>query len=66
MNFFEHQAKARRQSRRIVIAFIAVAILTIVAVNFIVLAAIGFAGPVAQGVSAITHTGIPASVRLLL
>jgi len=60
MNFFEHQAKARRQSRRIVIAFIAVAILTIVAVNFIVLAAIGFAGPVAQGVSAITHTGIPA------
>ena len=58
MNFFEHQEKARKQSRWIIIAFIGVALLIVLAVDLIVLMFFSLQAPLSTGVSAITHTGI--------
>ena len=38
MNFFDHQDKARRQSRWIICCFIAVALVIVLAVDFVVVA----------------------------
>lgn len=43
MNFFEHQEKARKQSRWIIFAFLGVALLIVLAVNLIVLIVVGVA-----------------------
>lgn len=58
MNFFEHQEKARKQSRWIIFAFIAVALLIIAAVNLIVLAVAGLQAPMSAGASYVTHGGL--------
>lgn len=58
MNFFEHQEKARNQSRWIILAFIGVALLIILAVDLIVLLLFTLQGPMTTGASAITHVGI--------
>ncbi|MBR9805537.1 M48 family metallopeptidase [bacterium] len=46
MNFFEHQAKARRQSRWLIVAFLFAALAVILAVDLLVLMVLGFATPV--------------------
>ncbi len=43
MNFFEHQEKARKQSRWIILAFLGVALLIVLAVDLLVLAVVGIA-----------------------
>jgi len=58
MNFFEHQEKARKQSRWIIIAFIGVALLIVLAVDLVVLMFVSLQVPLSTGVSAITHSGI--------
>ena len=58
MNFFEHQEKARKQSRWIILAFLAVALLIILAVDFIVLMLFALQAPVSSGVSHITQGGL--------
>ena len=58
MNFFEYQARARKQSRWLIIAFILVTLLIVAAVNFIVLSIIGFHAPVASGVGYISQQNI--------
>ncbi len=58
MNFFEHQEKARKQSRWIILAFIGVALLIIAAVDLIVLALFALQGPLTSGTAAITHAGV--------
>lgn len=58
MNFFEYQARARKQSRWIIIAFILVTLLIVAAVNLIVLSLIGFHAPIAAGTSYITQQNI--------
>ncbi|MBX2849836.1 MAG: M48 family metallopeptidase [Acidiferrobacterales bacterium] len=60
MNFFEHQDKARRQSRWIIAAFIAVALLITLAVNLIVLAVLALQPALSSGVATITHGGLGA------
>jgi Zn-dependent protease with chaperone function len=60
MNFFEHQEKARKQSRWIIFAFIGVALLIIAAIDLIILAVFALQAPLSSGVSAITHTGMEA------
>ena len=60
MNFFEHQEKARRQSRWIIIAFIAVALLIVLAVNLIVLAVLSLQPALSNGVAHITQSGLGA------
>lgn len=57
MNFFEHQEKARKQSRWIILAFIATALLIVLAVDLIVLFLIGMQGTMSTGVAHITQTG---------
>ena len=66
MNFFEHQEKARKQSRWIIFAFIGVTLLIIAAIDLIVLAVFALQAPLSTGVSAITHTGIGAIFDPLL
>lgn len=58
MNFFEHQEKARRQSRWIIFAFIGVALLIIAAVDLIVLSVFALQGPIISGTAAITQSGV--------
>ncbi|MEM7358064.1 MAG: M48 family metallopeptidase [Pseudomonadota bacterium] len=58
MNFFEHQEKARKQSRWIILAFIGVALLIVLAVDLLVLLFFTLQGPMTTGASAITHVGI--------
>ena len=58
MNFFEYQARARKQSRWLIIAFILVTLLIVAAVNLIVLSLIGFQAPVASGVGYITQQSV--------
>ncbi|MFT5137207.1 MAG: Zn-dependent protease with chaperone function, partial [Arenicella sp.] len=60
MNFFEHQEKARKQSRWIIFAFIGVALLIIAAIDLIVIMVFALQAPLSSGVSAITHTGMGA------
>ena len=60
MNFFEHQEKARKQSRWIILAFLAVAILIIIAVDIIVLLLFSLKAPLSSGVAHITHGGLGA------
>jgi len=60
MNFFEHQEKARKQSRWIILAFIGVALLIVLAVDVVVLLVFALQGPLSSGTAAITHTGIDA------
>lgn len=57
MNFFEHQEKARKQSRWIILAFIGTALLIVLAVDLIVLVMVGMQGSLSTGVSHITQTG---------
>lgn len=57
MNFFEHQEKARKQSRWIIAAFIGVALLIILAVDLIVLLVFSIKAPLSTGVAHITQTG---------
>lgn len=57
MNFFEHQEKARKQSRWIIFAFIGVALLIVGAVDLIVLALFALQGPLSSGTAAITQAG---------
>ena len=61
MNFFEHQEQARKQSRWIIIAFIAVALLIVMAVNVIVLMVVGIA-PALNSVSAASPQGLFSSL----
>ena len=58
MNFFEHQDKARKQSRWIIIAFTGVALLIVLAIDLIVLAFMQVQGPLSAGVSHITQPGV--------
>ena len=58
MNFFEHQEKARRQSRWIIFAFIGVALLIVLAVDAIVLAFFSLQGTLSTGISQITQPGL--------
>ena len=58
MNFFEHQDKARRQSRWIIIAFIGVTLLIIVAVDIVVLSMLALQGPLSEGAAVITQNGL--------
>ena len=58
MNFFEHQEKARRQSRWIIAAFIGVALLIIVVVDLLVLAFLAFQPTLSTGINHITQSGI--------
>jgi len=58
MNFFEHQEKARRQSRWIIFAFIGVALLIILAVNLVVLLFLSLQPTLSTGLNQITHSGI--------
>lgn len=60
MNFFEHQEKARKQSRWIIIAFIAVALLIVLAVDIIVMAIFSMQAPMSAGVAHITQGGLGA------
>lgn len=57
MNFFEHQEKARKQSRWIIFAFIGTALLIVLAVDLIVLFMVGMQASMSTGVSHITQTG---------
>ena len=58
MNFFEHQEKARRQSRWIIAAFIGVALLIIVVVDLLVLAFLAFQPTLSTGINHVTQSGI--------
>ncbi len=58
MNFFEHQEKARRQSRWIIAAFIGVALLIIVVVDLLVLAFLALQPTLSTGINHITQSGI--------
>lgn len=58
MNFFEHQEKARKQSRWIIGAFIAVALLIVLAVDIIVMAVFSLQAPMSTGVAHITQGGL--------
>lgn len=58
MNFFEHQEKARKQSRWIIFAFIGVALLIIAVVDLVVLAVFSLQAPLSSGTAAITHSGL--------
>lgn len=60
MNFFEHQEKARRQSRWIIYAFIGVALLIVVAVDLVVMAFFAMQPMLSTGVAHISQTGIAA------
>lgn len=60
MNFFEHQEKARKQSRWIIVAFLAVALLIVLAVDVIVLLLFSLQAPVSNGVAHITQGGLGA------
>ncbi len=60
MNFFEHQEKARRQSRWIIGSFIAIALLIIIAVDLIVLVMLALQPTLSTGVAHITQSGIGA------
>ncbi|MCU0988278.1 MAG: hypothetical protein MUE63_01460 [Xanthomonadales bacterium] len=42
MNFFEHQDRARRQSRRLIAAFILAVLAMVVAIDAILLLVVGF------------------------
>ncbi len=55
MNFFEHQAKARSQSRWIIFAFIAVTLLIVLAVDLIVLVFLAAHGPVMDGANYVSQ-----------
>ena len=55
MNFFEHQEKARRQSRWIIAAFIGVALLIIVVVDLLVLAFLALQPTLSTGINHITQ-----------
>lgn len=57
MNFFEHQEKARKQSRWIIVAFVCVALLIVLAVDIVVLLIFALQGPLSSGAAAITHSG---------
>jgi len=61
MNFFEHQERARKQSRWIIFAFIGVALLIVLAVDFIVLAVMGVA-PHMNSVGAANASGVVANL----
>ena len=58
MNFFEHQEKARRQSRWMIAAFIGVALLIIVVVDLLVLAFLALQPTLSTGINHITQSGI--------
>jgi len=58
MNFFEHQEKARKQSRWIILAFIAVALLIVLAVDIIVLLLFSLQAPLSTGAAHITQGGL--------
>lgn len=58
MNFFEHQEKARRQSRWIIVAFVGVALLIILAVNLVVLLFLALQPTLSTGVNQITQSGL--------
>ncbi|RBP53793.1 M48 family metallopeptidase [Arenicella xantha] len=55
MNFFEHQARARKQSRWIIIAFIVVTLLIVLAIDLIVMAVFAVQAPVADGVNYVSQ-----------
>ncbi len=58
MNFFEHQEKARKQSRWILFAFLGVTLLIVLAVDLIVLMVFALQQPVSAGVAHISQGGI--------
>lgn len=60
MNFFEHQEKARKQSRWIILAFFAVTLLIVMAVNVIVMLVFSMQTPLSTGVSEVSQSGIAA------
>jgi Zn-dependent protease with chaperone function len=60
MNFFQHQEKARKQSRWIIFAFIGVALLMIAAIDLIVILVFALHVPLSEGASTIPHTGMGA------
>ena len=55
MNFFEHQERARKQSRWIIFAFIGVTLLIVMAVNVIVMLVFSMQGPIASGAGHISQ-----------
>lgn len=55
MNFFEHQAKARKQSRWIILSFIVVTLLIVLAIDLIVLAVFAVQAPVAEGANYVSQ-----------
>jgi len=57
MNFFEHQEKARKQSLWIIVAFLAVALLIVLAVDALVLLLFSVQAPIANGVAYVSHGG---------
>jgi len=63
MNFFEHQEKARKQSRWIIFAFIGVALLIVLAVDFVVLLMLSLQQPISGGVSHISQGGLGAMMN---
>ncbi|NND01093.1 MAG: M48 family metallopeptidase, partial [Gammaproteobacteria bacterium] len=58
MNFFEHQEKARKQSRWLIIAFVGVALLIVAAVDLVIMAMLALQAPLSQGAAAISQNGI--------
>lgn len=58
MNFFEHQERARKQSRWIIFAFIGVALLIVLAVNLVVLVLVAAQVPLSTGVAHISQSGL--------
>lgn len=60
MNFFEHQAQARRQSRWIIFAFLAVTLLIVLIVDLLVLFVLSMQGTLTTGVNHLAQTGMGA------
>lgn len=57
MNFFEHQEKARKQSRWIILAFLGVALLIILAIDFIVLLLFSLQPSASNGAAQLSQGG---------
>jgi Zn-dependent protease with chaperone function len=66
MNFFEHQAKARRQSRRLVFLFILAVLAIMVSVDLVLLLAFGFTDADQTLTSLVSMEGLAANADLLV
>jgi Zn-dependent protease with chaperone function len=66
MNFFEHQAKARRQSRRLVFLFILAVLAIMVSVDLVLLLAFGLTNADQTPTSLVSVEGLAANANLLV